>query len=284
MNLELAISHAFTTLAAGGFSPNPLSFQDFNKPLLDWIAVVFMALAGANFALFYRAISGKPKELLRDAEFSAYFLVGIAVSLFCALELTVVYPWGDALRHGFFQVFSIMTTTGYASVDFATWPTAAQLALVIVMFTGASAGSAGGGIKIIRLLIIVKNTMREVRRTLHPRLVQPVRVGNRIIPEEVLRSVAAFITLYVGIFVLGVITLVAFGADFITGFTASIACLGNIGPGFAAVGPMANFADLHPISRGMLTFLMYAGRLEVVTIFVVFDPKWWRVPRRLFKR
>jgi trk system potassium uptake protein len=283
MSLYQAICHAFTTLAAGGFSPNPNSFQDFNSPFLDWSAVLFMALAGANFSLFYQAFTGKPKNLWQDAEFRMYLGIAVVISLGAAFALREIYSTQDALRHGFFQVLSIMTTTGYASVDFAAWPLAAQVLLVVVMFTGASAGSAGGGIKIIRLLIVAKNTAREIRRTLHPRAVVPVRVGGRIIPEEVLRDVAAFITLYVGLFAFVTVVLVIFGSGFVEAFTASIACLGNIGPGLGAVGPMANFADLHPVSRGALIFAMYAGRLEVIAVFVIFDPLWWRVPRQFLK-
>jgi len=191
-----------------------------------------------------------------------------------------VYGVADALRHGFFQVFSIMTTTGYASADFAQWPQRAQAVLVVVMFIGGSAGSAGGGIKVVRWLIIARNTAREVRRALHPRAVLPVRLGRRVVPEDVLRSVAAFITLYVGLFAASTVVLVLLGADFVTAFTASIACLGNIGPGLAHVGPMVDFGNLHPVSRLLLTFDMYAGRLEVVTVFVVFTTGWWRLPRR----
>jgi trk system potassium uptake protein len=283
MSLYLAINHAFTTLAAGGFSPNPYSFQDFRNPFLDWAAVLFMALAGANFALFFQTFNGKPRALWHDAEFRLYGLIALVVSLLTAWFLRDSYGLHDALRHGFFQVLSIMTTTGYASVDFALWPLAAQAMLVVVMFTGACAGSAGGGIKIIRLLVVIKNTARELRRTLHPRAVIPVRVGGRVVPEDVLRDVAAFITLYVGLFAFTTVVLVVFGTGFVEAFSASIACLGNIGPGLGAVGPMANFADLHPISKAALTFAMYAGRLEVMAVFVIFDPLWWRLPRQLLR-
>ncbi len=274
-----ALAHAFTTLAAGGFSPKPLSFQGFMSPALEWISVVFMTFAGANFALLYRAAAGRPRTLWRDAEFKAYLGIATVAALAIAYGLRALYGPGEALRHGFFQSLSILTTTGYASEDFAVWPRGPQVVLLILMFIGGSAGSAGGGIKVVRWLMLVQNTVREVRRTLHPRAVLPVRVGSRVVPEEVLRAVSAFITLYIGLFAVTTGVVTALGADFVTAFTASIACIGNIGPGLAAVGPMANFADLHPVSRGMLVFAMYAGRLEVVTVFVVFDPQWWRLPR-----
>ncbi len=275
-----ALSHAFTTLAAGGFSPNPLSFQGFSSPALDWVAVLFMTLAGANFALLYRAGAGRPRELWQDAEFKAYLAIALFGSLAIALALRGLYPAADALRHGFFQSLSILTTTGYASADFALWPERAQLFIVILLFIGGSAGSAAGGVKVVRWLMIGKIATREMRRTLYPRAVLPLRVGNRVVPEEVLRAVSGFITLYIGLFALTTAVLVLFGADFITAFTAAITCIGNTGPGLATVGPMNHFADLHPVSRALLTFGMYAGRLEVVTVFVVFDPEWWRLPRR----
>ncbi len=283
MSFYDAIAHAFTTLAAGGFSPNPLSFQEY-APILSWISVIFMALAGANFALLYRAFSGRPRTLIRDPEFRTYIAIAVIGALLIAYFIRHLYTPSGALRHGFFQSLSILTTTGYASTDFALWPENAQMILLVLMFVGGSAGSAGGGIKVVRWLMIVKNTAREVRQTLHPRGVFPVRLGGRVVPEEVLRAVAAFITLYIGLFASTTALLVAFGADFVTAFTATIACIGNVGPGLASVGPMANFADLHPISRGLLTFAMYAGRLEVVTVFVVFDPQWWRIPRKAFRR
>lgn len=275
-----AVAHAFTTLAAGGFSPYGRSFEAFASPALEWVAVVFMLLAGVNFALLYRAAVGSPRELLRDAEFRAYLLIALLGSLALALALRGLYPDSSALRSGFFQAVSILTTTGYASQDFARWPERAQLVLLLLYFIGGSAGSAAGGVKVVRWLIIARLALREIRRTLHPRAVLPLRLGSRVVPEEVLRAVSGFITLYIGLFALTTTTLVALGADFVTAFTAAITCIGNTGPGLMAVGPMANFAELHPVSRGLLTFGMYAGRLEVVTVFIIFDPQWWRLPRR----
>lgn len=275
-----AVNHAFTTLAAGGFSPNPFSFQGFNSPAIDWVAIVFMFLAGVNFALQYRALSGRPRSLVRNPEFQAYsVMVGVAALLLTLLLLSR-YDLSSALRHGIFQTLTILTTTGYASVDFGLWSQRQQMVLLVLMFIGGSAGSAAGGIKVVRWLIVMKHTGREVQRALHPRAVLPVRLGGRPVPEDVLRAVAAFITLYVMLFGASTAILVALGSDFITAFTASIASLGNIGPGLEAVGPMLNYADLHPLSRAVLIFDMYAGRLEVVTVFVIFTADWWRMPRR----
>lgn len=278
MSLYDAVAHAFTTLAAGGFSPNGLSFEGFS-PALSWVSIVFMTFAGGNFALQYRAITGRPRELFDDAEFRAYLLIIAVSTLLMAVGLRSAYAPSEALRHALFQTLSIITTTGYASADFVDWSEQTQVILLLLMFVGGSAGSAGGGIKVVRWLIIVKHTTREVHRALQPRAVLPLRVGKRVVPEEVFRAVAAFVTLYIGLFAFTTAVLVWFGADFITAFTASIACIGNIGPGLAEVGPMFNFAGLHPVSRLLLTFGMYAGRLEVVTLFVLFDRTFWRLPR-----
>jgi trk system potassium uptake protein len=274
-----AVAHAFTTLAAGGFSSSPTSFEGFDNPALEWVAIIFMTFAGANFALQYRALMGRPRELTRDPELRAYLLIILVAGALVTLALWNSYEGLLALRHAFFQVISILTTTGYASADFALWPQRAQVLLIMLMFVGGSAGSAAGGIKVVRWLIISQSTAQEVRRALHPRAVLPVRVGNRAIPDEVMRAVAGFITLYVGLFAVSTAVLAWFEADFVTAFTAAIACLGNIGPGLEAVGPMLSFAELHPVSRALLTFNMYAGRLEIVIVFIVFNADFWRVPR-----
>ena len=273
-----AVTHAFTTVAAAGFSPEPRSFETFT-PLVHWVAIAFMLLAGVNFVLQFRALGGRPRALVRDPELRAYLaIIGVA-GVVATLFLLPLYDLSDAVRHGFFQVLSILTTTGYASVDYGAWDPPAQTILLVLMFIGGSAGSAAGGVKIVRWLIIGKNTAREVRRSLHPRGVFPVRIGDRIVPEEVLRSVAAFITLYVGLFALSTVVLVMLGADFVTGATASMATVGNVGPGLGDVGPMGSYGTLHPVSQALLTFNMYAGRLEILTVFVLAAPSWWVPPR-----
>lgn len=280
-----ALANGLTTLASGGFSPNGLSFEGYNNPLADWLAIFFMTLAGANFALQYRALIGRPFDLLRDTEFRAYIAVTLLGAALLTYALRHTYDLAGALRHGLFQSLTIITTTGYASADFARWPEPAQTVLIVLMFVGGSAGSAAGGVKVARWLIIANNTTRELRRALHPRAVVPLRVGDRNVPEEVLRAVAAFITIYALLFALTTAILAWLGADFVTAFTAAIACIGNIGPGLAAVGPMLNFADLHPFSKALLTFGMYAGRLEIITVFLIFNPEFWRLPRvRLLRR
>ncbi len=273
-----AVAHALTTLAAGGFSPEPRSFEGFG-PAVQWVAIVFMAVAGVNFALQVRVWSGRAGLLPRDPEVRTYLAIALAGGTAMAVLTAGAYG-ADALRHGLFQSLSILTTTGYASVDFGAWTPRAQTIVVLLAFVGGSAGSAAGGMKVVRWIIIARNTAREVRRVLHPRAVLPVRVGRRTVPEEVLRSVAAFVTLYVGLFATGTAALALLGSDFTTAFSASIGALGNVGPGLGAVGPMEHYGGLPAAAKLLLTFLMYAGRLEVVAVFVVLTRAWWRVPRR----
>jgi len=274
-----AVAHALTTMSAGGFSPHARSFEVF-APVLMWVAIVFMAFAGSNFALLYRGLAGRTWAIARDIELRSYLGVAAVVTVAVALVLGLDgFPLADAWRHGAFQTLSILTSTGYASVDFAAWSERSQALLLLVAFIGGSAGSAAGGVKVARWVILVQHTSREVRRTMHPRAVLPVRMGGRVVPEDVQRSVAAFITLYLSLFALSTVALVLLGEDFTTAFSAAIACLGNIGPGLGAVGPMESFAGLHPAAKAVLTFCMYAGRLEVVTVFALVTRAWWRRPR-----
>jgi len=274
-----AVVHALATVSAGGFSSHAAGFGYFASPALEWVAVVFMFLAGVSLPLIYRTVSGRPLLPLRDSEFRAYTAILLLASAVLSLLLWPVAQ-ADAVRQAAFHAVSIMTSTGFAAEDFAAWAPPMLAVLLVLMLVGGSAGSASGGVKVVRWLIIAKNTVREIRRTLHPRAVLPVRVGNSIVPEDVLRAVAAFITLYVGLFAVSTVALVMFGAEFDVALTASLAAIGNVGPGFSSVGPMESYAGLHPVSRALLTFVMFAGRLEVVTVFVVLMPGWWRLPRR----
>ncbi|NOT43241.1 MAG: TrkH family potassium uptake protein [Acidobacteria bacterium] len=280
MSVFDAACHAMTTLAAGGFSPHPLSIAGYQSATVEWIIVAFMFVAGANFALQYRALRGNRTALFKDEEFRAYTAVVLVATAALALFLVRdgLAPW-EALRHGVFQVVSILTTTGYASTDFQLWSDQAKMVLFLLMFIGGCAGSAGGGPKVVRHVLMARYTLRELTRTLHPRAVLPVKLGGRVVPEPILRSVQVFMLFYLLSFSVGVAIVVALGADLITGITATIACLGNIGPGFDAVGPMANFAGLHPVSKVVLTLLMWIGRLEVLTVLVFFRTEPWRSAR-----
>lgn len=273
-----AVANTFSSVSAGGFSPNPQSFAAYS-PLTQWIAAWVMFLTGVNLLLQYRAIFGREYTApLRDPEFRAYALIVFTVGLLMAsiLYLRHDYNLEPAFRHAFFQTASIITGTGFASADFAMWVVPAQTLLVMLMFIGGSAGSVGGSIKIIRWLVIGALVRRELQRALHPLAVLPLRVGNKNVGEDVLRAVSAFITLYVGLFASGALIMGILEEDFVVAFTASAAAIGNVGPGLGSVGPMAHYGDLHPISKGVMIFQMWAGRIELIAVLSLFTPELWR--------
>jgi len=272
-----AMCHAMTTLAAGGFSPHPLSIAGYESAAVEWIICLFMFLAGANFALQYRALRGRPDVLLGDEEFRTYAAIIVVASLM--LTGLLWNTGGDllvAFRQGLFQTLSILTTTGYASADFQEWGDPLKMILLTLMFIGGCAGSAGGGPKVIRHLLIGRYTLTELRRTLHPRGVLPVKIGGKVVPETVMRTVVVFFLFYVLTFALSVMAVVLLGADLVTGVSATMATLGNVGPGIGQVGPMASYADLHPLSKLVLTGAMWVGRLEVLTVLALLRPEVWR--------
>ncbi len=270
-----AFVHSLTTLAAGGFSPNGQSIAGYQNPAAEWIIIVFMLLAGASFTLQYRAFTQRPSVVFRDGEF--LFYIGVAV--FGGLGVAALVDGGsmaERVRLGLFQSASLISSTGYASADYALWGDSAKVLLVLVMLVGGCAGSAAGGAKAIRLLLVLKLFWSELTRVLHPRAVLPIRYGERTIPTEILRAVVTLWGLYLLGYLLVGSVLVLFGSDLVTGFSASLACLGNIGPGFQSVGPMGNFADLPTASKLVLTGAMWVGRLEIVAVLALLHPDVWR--------
>jgi len=295
-----AVCNSFTTMAAGGFSPNPSSIGGYGNPAAEWIIIIFMFLAGANYSLQYLAVRGRVSRLLRDEEFRVYAAVvlGFGLLLFAALTIfsrnlpaayltadTSTQPLNGAgpltlLRYGLFQVLTIVTTTGFATDDFNQWSESAKLIMLILMFIGGCAGSAAGGPKIVRLWLLGKQAVRELLRAVHPSVVKPIRLGGRVVPPEVMRSITAFTWFYLLIFVISTLVLVMTGAEIMTGITASIATLGNIGPGFGAVAPMDSYAGFPLIGKVVLFLNMWIGRLEVMTIVVLLQPRVWQLARR----
>lgn len=291
-----AICNSFTTMAAGGFSPNPFSIGGYRNPGAEWVIIIFMFLAGANYSLQYLAVRGRQSRLFRDEEFRVYssVILVFAVLLFLALlnfsrNLPVSYTAAETtsqplegasplalIRYSLFQVLTIVTTTGFATDDFNLWNDQARLLLLLLMFVGGCAGSAAGGPKIVRLWLIAKQAFRELIRALHPSVVKPIRLGRRVVPPEVMGAITSFLLLYMAVFVLSVIVLTSLGTELITGITASIATLGNIGPGFGAVSPMSNYAAFPTIGKLVLFTNMWIGRLEVMTVLVLFQPAVWR--------
>ena len=277
MGLYDSVCHAFATIGAGGFSPHPQSLVGYGNPAAEWVITGFMFLAGANFALQYRVLRGEGRALVADEEFRAY-----AATILVAGALVATFLWradlpvSVAIRHGFFQVVSILTTTGLAAADYNQWPEQARMVLLALMFVGGCAGSAGGGPKVVRHIIVARYAVLELARTLHPRAVLPVKLGGRVVPDDVVRAVVVFLLLYVLLFaaITGAITLL--GADLVTAATATIASLGNVGPGMGRVGPMDSFAPLHPASKLLLTAAMWLGRLELITVLALLRPSLWR--------
>jgi trk system potassium uptake protein TrkH len=278
MPLFEALANALTTTPAGGFSPNPQSFATY-APLVQWAAVFFMFWAGVNLLLQYRLFFRRePGPLLRDAEFRAYvgIVLGAALGLASLLHGHHGYALEESLRHAFFQTLSLLTGTGYASADFAQWAVPAQAILVALMFIGGSAGSASGSIKLVRWLLLFGFLRREITRTLHPQAVLPLRLGGRVVGEEALRQVSVFVFLYTILFGVGAVILALLEKDFVVAFTASAQAIGNIGPGLGEVGPMGSYAGLHPVSKAVLILQMWAGRIEILPVVLLFSPELWR--------
>ncbi len=271
-----AFCHAFTTLAAGGFSPHPRSLEG-HSPSAQWVVILFMFLAGASFTLQYRALR-RPKVLAADTEFRTYACIVVLAGLGLAVLLASGQGHGfeASVRHGLFQSLSIVTTTGYASEDFNLWGGNALVLLGALMFIGGCAGSAGGGPKVVRLVLLAKFLAREVVVALHPRAVRYVRMGGRPLASETMRAIVGFLLAYITIFA-GVAVLAGIiENDARVGFTGSIVTLGNIGPGYGPIGPMETFGGLHTLTKILFIFNMWVGRLEVMAVLILLHPDVWR--------
>lgn len=278
MSLYDALTHTFTCMACAGFSTYNAGIEAFGSPLIEFILTFFMFLAGANFALYYRVIHNRNRNILfRDEEFKAYtyFLLGFTGLLTLVLYKDMEYSVFNSFRYAVFQITSIMTATGFATIDFNLWTDSAKILILSVMFIGGCAGSTGGGMKVVRFLLMLKYARRELFKFIHPRLVRPVRFNRKAVPDDILQAILSFVVLYIGVFVVGVILLTLLGVDMISSFTASITTLGNIGPGLNIVGPMANFESIPPLGKIILINNMWVGRLEVYTVLVLFTSDFW---------
>jgi trk system potassium uptake protein TrkH len=277
MSLFDALCHSFTTMATGGFSTKGASIA-FYGHYHRIVITFFMFLAGTNFALHYRFLKGGYKGYWQDREFRFYLtiiLVAIGI-MFVYLFFELGGGWGQHLEDAAFQVVSIMTTTGYVTANFGAWPPFCQYFLVLLMFVGGCAGSTGGGIKCIRVMLLYKYVRQELRRIIHPHAVTTVKLGEQSISPSVLNGILGMVILYMAIFVLASIAMSALGFDIITSISSVAATLGNIGPGLGLVGPTEHYAHIHTIGKGILIFCMLAGRLEVYTIVILLFPEFWR--------
>ncbi|MBN2886642.1 MAG: potassium transporter, partial [Chromatiaceae bacterium] len=278
MNLFDAVGHAFSTVAIGGFSTHDLSMGYFQSTLIELIAVAFMLIAGMNFALhFMVAHRGDPRLYLHDSEWRFYMVIVVLVSAITIVTLyfTATYAtWDEAFIKGLFQAVSIGTTTGFATAEFYAWPPFLGILLLFASFVGGCAGSTGGGIKVIRFLLLIKQGIREIGRLIHPNAQLPVRIGGKSINHRVVDAIWGFFSLYVASFVLMYLLLAATGLDLMTAFSAVAACINNLGPGLAEVGP--HYAELHDPAKWILCVAMLLGRLEIFTLLVLFTPAFWQ--------
>ncbi len=270
--------HTFGSVATGGFSSKSLSVGAYNSLAIELIIVFFIVICGMNFALHYRALRGDLKSYWRDPEAKLYLGVITVSVLLISINLiqSMGYSLGEALRASFFTVPSIITTTGFATADFDRWPDFSRLLLVILMFFGGCAGSTGGAIKNVRMLILFKSVSRQIVRLLHPQAVVPVRLGREVVPEEVVSSVQTFFFLYMLIFTVATAYISFLGFDLISALSAVASTLGNVGPGLGLVGPMSNYAALPGSGKVVLSLCMLLGRLEIYTVLVVLSTKFWR--------
>jgi len=274
-----AITHTFGTMATGGFSPEAASVGALHSWAAELVIVVFMVVAGGNFALYLWVLAGKGKEALRDAELRLYLGLLGASTILVALSLLIAGSHQSplhAFREALFQVVSIQTTTGFVTADFDTWNSFAKTLLVMLMFVGGCAGSTAGGIKVVRLLLLWKSAHRALAQAVHPRAVIPVRVSSRAVPDNLVMSVLAFFFLYVSLFAVGTLLVASSNVGLVTAASAVAATFNNVGPGLELVGATLNYAPIAPFGKVVLMALMLLGRLELLPIMLPFTRVFWR--------
>ena len=287
-----AINHAMATMSTGGFSTknNSVAFYN-NLPLVQYIIIFFMFVAGTNFVLTYFALKGKVKKVFESEEFKYYFWGTIVVSAIIAiiiiffqdpnLQTTIAHPMvfgkvESAIRHALFMVISVVTTTGFVSADFTMWNFLATGIFFALFFTGGSAGSTSGGIKIVRHIVMLKNSFLEFKKALHPNAIIPVRLDGKSVPHTIVFNILSFFIIYMLIFILASVVLTLFGLDFMSALGAAASSLGNIGPAIGSVSPVDSYAHLSDAAKWFCSFLMLIGRLELFTVLILFTPFFWR--------
>lgn len=278
MSVYDSFIHALGTAGTGGFSNMNASVAAYNSPAIEWIITIFMLLFGVNFALYFQAIKGNIKGFFKCEELRYYVLMVSVAILFITFNILSINngDLGESFRQSSFQVASIVTTTGYATTDFNLWPTLSKMILVMLMFVGAMAGSTGGGIKTVRIVLMFKAIKREINKLLHPRRVQSVKMDGKVIGEEVISGVFLFIGAYIVISLIAIFIVAFDGFDVTTTVTSVIATMSNIGPGLEMVGPTGNFAEFSGLSKIVLSFCMLAGRLEIYPMLIMFSPSVWK--------
>ena len=278
MDVFDAISHSFSTIAIGGFSTHDASMGYFNSVAVETVAVVFMLLAGINFAIHFlawRGVSFKPYFF--DPEVRTYFAVLLVSAVIASIYLYVSGTFdtvSSAIHYGLFQAVSIGTTSGFTTAEYYAWPGFLPVLLLFTSFIGGCAGSTGGGLKVIRFLLLIKQGLREIFRLIHPNAQIPVKIGNKTLPEAVINAVWGFFALYVASFAVMLLLIMMTGLDQVTAFSALAACMNNLGPGLGEVG--AHYGNINDIAKWILCFAMLLGRLEIFTVLVLLTPAFWR--------
>ncbi len=271
-----SVVNSFATAGTGGFGILNNSIEGYNSLYSEMVIAVFMLIFGVNFNLYYLILIRHGKQAVKSEELRWYIgIVAVSVIIIAVSLMTTDYTAGESLRYAFFQVSSIITTTGFSTANFDAWPVISKIVLVVLMFVGACAGSTGGGIKISRIIILAKSGRRDIRKAINPRSVETVKIDRQSVNEQVVRSVSVFFGMYMIVLVLSAILIAIDGYDVVTTVTAVIACIGNIGPGLSAVGPAGNFADFSVFSKLVLSFDMLAGRLELIPMLMLFSPFAW---------
>lgn len=272
-----AINHSLTTMATGGFSTMNASLAG-QSPAIQYIVIIFMFLAGTSFTLTYLALKRNFKKIIRNEEFVVYFLFTVAITIIVTVTLLFVTD-GDfesSFRDSLFQVVSIITTTGFVSADYTSWAPFLSVLFFILLFVGGSAGSTAGGVKVIRHVVLFKNSFLELKRQLHPSAVIPVRISGKAIEQNIVFNVLAFIMIYILVFLVGVTLLASMNIGFDTAFGAVATSLGNVGPGIGEVGPVDNFSGMPMGGKWLLAILMLLGRLELFTVLMLLSPHFWK--------
>ncbi len=278
MPLFDSLCHAFGTAGTGGFSIKSTSIGAYNNVYIEVIITVFMFLFGVNFSLYYQVVRGNIKSFFKDAELRLYLGIVLVCMLLITLDLNgkVFGSVWESLRHASFQVSTIITTTGYATTNFDLWTSFSKSILVMLMFIGACAGSTGGGIKNIRIVILMKTVRREISKIIHPRSVYTIKVDGKTVDNDTLSGVMTFFFAFITIFTLSVLVVSLDGKDMITNFTAVATSIGNVGPGLGIVGPMGNFSSYSELSKLVFSFCMIVGRLEIFPVLLLMTPTFWK--------
>ncbi len=273
-----AINHSLTTMATGGYSTKQASVGFYTSPYIQYTIIFFMFVAGTNFTLSYAMITGRFTRVFKDEEFRFYTLVVLCFTFVITMGLIAAgnITGEQAFREALFSVVSIITTTGYATADYLLWSPFLGMLIFVLFFVGGSAGSTGGGVKVVRILLLFKNSFYELKRLVHPNAVIPIRYNKKVVDQKTVTNILAFFVFYILIFMMSAVLMSFWTSDIYSAFSAVATTLGNIGPGFGEVGPMENFHHLPKLAKWFLAFLMMLGRLELFTVLVLFSPSFWK--------